>query len=62
MKRHPLGKCKGLLAFHRQMAHNLAVAKRVGSVQTAATYKRCLKDNAKVLRSKLLFKTDGTRL
>lgn len=62
MRRHPLSKCKGLLQFHRLMARNLATARRCGNVQTTASYRRALLDNAKVLRSKLLFKTDGTRL
>lgn len=62
IRRHPLAKCKGLLDFHRKCAGFLAVAVRCGNIQTTASYKRALKDNARVLRAKLLFNTDGTRL
>lgn len=62
MKRNPLGKFKKLLEFHAAMARKLAIARKCGGIQTAASFKAALMTNAKVLRHKILFNKVGERI
>lgn len=62
IRRNPLGKFKNLLTFHLAMAKALRVARKVGSIQTAASYRSALLTNAKVLRVKILCNRVGERL
>ena len=62
MRREPLSKAKGLLEFHTAMGRKLALARRLGNVQTAKSYLAALVVNAKEIRRKLLYKKDGTRI
>lgn len=62
MRRQPLARVKGLLAFHKAMAKKLAQARACGNVLTPLSYRAALLANAQVLRRKLLYHSNGERL
>ncbi len=49
-----LRKCVGLLELHAKFAQMLKNARKVGGKQTSKTYLGCLRDNARVIRGKIL--------
>jgi hypothetical protein len=49
-----LKKVAGLLETHRRLATLLRSARNAGSMTTLKTYLGCLRDNARVLRGKIL--------